>query len=268
MLVEDEYLVVSSFVVAADTLMKLMREPNLTWSREAKLKTSLEFRRMRKAGKNAALDVQRCFLFCIELSNMLTEGGMLSHLNLELLDFYDEQCSGKDTVGIVSLGDGFEGNLIVKQSLKENNEEAQRDTLDKVTLEGAKGVLKPALPTAVNLMVSPSTSRTSDVFLIYVTDGGASDSTSFATMQRQISKASSKRTAAMNIIIIAIGVEDETFKENCRNLCLATRSRHSSFLEPDEDDIGETFERVAALVASHSSSQSSRIQLGITMERF
>lgn len=268
MLVEDEYIIVSSFVIAADALLKLMREPNLTWSREAKLRTSLEFRRMRKEGKNAAIDIERCFLFCLELSSNLAETDELQQLNAELLDFYDEQCSGKDTVGIISVGNSIEGNVILKPRKKVKNEEEQRDALDLATREGAKGSSKPALPTAVNLMVSPSTSRTSDVFLIYITDGSATDANSFAKMQKQISKTSSKRTASMNLIIIALGVEDEAFKENCKNLCLATRSRHSSYLEPGEEQIGDVFDRVSSLVTSNSSSESNRIQLGITMERF
>ena len=84
MLVEDEYIVVSSFVTAADTLLTLMREPNLTWSRESKLRTSLEFRRMRKAGKNAALDIERCFLFCLELWGGLLQRGSKKVLVLQI----------------------------------------------------------------------------------------------------------------------------------------------------------------------------------------
>lgn len=120
----------------------------------------------------------------------------------------------------------------------------------------------------MNLISSPSRSRTSDVFLIFISDGSTWDPASFSAMQQQIREVSSKRTASINIIAIGIEVENEEFADACRGLCLATRSHHSSYLVADKESIHDVFERAANLIASGSSSESSRIQLGITMERF
>jgi hypothetical protein len=268
MLVEDEFIIDSSFVIAADTYMKLMREPNLTWSREAKLRTSLEFRRMRRSGKRTTLDVERCFVFCVELGENLKDSPELLKINSEVLAFYDEQCNEKDTVGLVALNASSDSNLVVKLGPKESIDVEQREALEKATQQVGGTMSNFALPAAVNMVVSPSRSRTSDVFLIYISDGTIWDARSFLAMHKQVREASGKRTASVNVIAIGINIEDDSFADNCRNLCLATRSRNSNFLPATDDSIEDVFERAAELVSSSSSSESSRIQHGITMERF
>lgn len=268
MLVEDEFLIDSSFVVAADTVLRLMKEPNLGWSREAKLRTSLEFRRMRRAGKRTALDIERCFVFCIELGENLDGSPTLSKINTEVMAFYEEQCNDKDTVGLVAMNDRTDRNLIIKLGPKETVDTEQREALEIATMKVASKTSKPALPNAVDMVVSPSRSRTSDVFLIYITDGSVWDPLSFVSMTKKVNEASSKRTASINVISIGVNVQDEDFSQNCRNLCLATRSRTSGFLPVFDDGIEDVFEKAAEIVSSTSSSESSRMQLGITMERF
>jgi hypothetical protein len=268
MLVEDEYIIDSSFVVAADTILRLMREPNLSWSREAKLRTSLEFRRMRRAGKRTALDIERCFVFCIELGEKLEHSPELAKINAEVMSFYKEQCNDKDTVGLVALNDTTDSNLVIKLSPKEKIDSEQREALETATQKVGGSLSNAALPTAVNMAVSPSRSRTSDVFLIYISDGSLWDARSFAAIHKKVREASGKRTASINVISIGINIEDDSFADNCRNLCLATRSRNSYYLPATNDTISETFESAADLISSSSSSECSRIQLGVTMERF
>jgi hypothetical protein len=268
MLVEDEFLIDASFVVAADSILRLMREPNLAWSKEAKLRTSLEFRRMRRAGKRTALDIERCFVFCIELGEKLEGSLELVKIQEEVMDFYEEQCNAKDTVGLVALNNTSDSNLIIKLATKEKIDLEQVHALETATQEVGGSMSNPALPVAVNMIVSPSRSRTSDVFLIYISDGSLWDARNFQAMYKKVREASSKSTASINLIAIGINVDDEGFAENCRNLCLATRSRNSNYIPATLDTIGEVFERAADLISSSSSSESSRIQLGITMERF
>jgi hypothetical protein len=268
MLVEDEYIIDSSFVVAADTVLRLMKEPNIAWSREAKLRTSLEFRRMRRAGKRTALDIERCFVFCIELGEKLDGSPDLMKIHSEVMTFYEEQCNDKDSVGLVALNDTSDSNLVIKLGPKEKIDAEQREALETATTNVGGTMSNPALTSAVDMVVSPSRSRTSDVFLIYVSDGNLWDARSFAGMIKKVGDASSKRTAAINVISIGVNVEDDAFAQNCRNLCLATRSRNSCYLPATEDNIEDVFERAAELVSSSSSSESSRMQLGITMERF
>lgn len=267
MLVEDEFIINSSFVIVADTVLKLLREPNLSWTKEAKLKTSLEFRRMRRAGKRASLDIERCFVFCLELGEKTAENEAILDINSEILAMYDEQCHAKDKVGMVSLGDARD-RAIFKLKTKEKVEDEFRSILDIESSEPSVDVKTPALPTAVNMVVSPSTSRTSDVFLIYVSDGTSLDQAAFDVMDAQIRKASGQRTASINMIAIGINVQNESFSEGCRNLCLATRSRHSSYFQCRHGSVTETFERVTNLISSTSSFESTRIQQGITMQRF
>ncbi len=268
MLVEDEFIIDASFVVAADTILKLMKEPNLAWSKEAKLRTSLEFRRMRRAGKRTALDIERCFVFCIELGEKLDRSPELAQINTEVMAFYEEQCNAKDTVGLVALNLTSDSNLIIKLAPKEIIDIEQCEALETATQQVGGTMSNAALPTAVNMIVSPSRSRTSDVFLIYISDGSIWDARSFAAMHKKVRDASSKSTASINVIAIGINVDDDPFAENCRNLCLATRSRNSHYIPATYDTIGDVFERAADLISSSSSSESSRIQLGLTMERF
>lgn len=268
MLVEDEFIIDSSFVVAADTVLRLMKEPNMTWSREAKLRTSLEFRRMRRTGKRTALDIERCFVFCIELGEKLHGSPDLAIINYEIMAFYEEQCNSKDTVGLVAMNDTSDSNLVIKLGPKEKIDKEQREALETATTKVGGTMSNPALPTAVDMVVSPSRSRTSDMFLIYISDGLLWDARSFAGMINKVNDASSKRTAAINVITIGVNVEDDAFAENCRNLCLATRSRNSRYLPATEHNFDNVFELAAELVSSSSSSESSRMQLGITMERF
>jgi len=268
MFVEDEFILHSSFVVAADAILRLMKEPMLTWSREARLRTSLEFRRMRRAGKKAALDIERCFVFCIELGEKLEGGFELSKINAEVMAFYDAQCNDEDTVGVVAMNNTSVSNLIVKLGTKEKIDKDQREALETATTTISGTMSHPALQTAIDMVVSPSRSRTSDVFLIYVSDGSIWDARSFSGMIKRVSEASSKRTAAISVISIGINVEDDAFAQNCRDLCLATRSRNSSYLVATGENINGVFEQAAELVSSSSSSESSRMQYGITMERF
>ena len=144
----------------------------------------------------------------------------------------------------------------------------QREALDTATQQVGGSLSNFALPIAVDMGVSPSRSRTSDVFLIYISDGSVWDDRSFAAMHKKVREASSKRTASMNVIAIGINVVDDAFAENCRNLCLATRCRTSGYVSATSDSIGEAFENASDLISSSSSSESSRLQLGLTMERF
>ena len=103
MMVEDEFIIDSSFVIAADSILRFMREPNLRWSKETTLQTSLEFRRMRKLGKRTALDIERSFVFCLEIGERISDASVLDELHKELLAFYEDHCNGRDSVGLVAL---------------------------------------------------------------------------------------------------------------------------------------------------------------------
>eukprot|EP00934_Nitzschia_sp_Nitz4_P003356 Nitzschia sp. Nitz4//scaffold43_size134323//100713//106351//NITZ4_003315-RA/size134323-augustus-gene-0.225-mRNA-1//1//CDS//3329551996//3346//frame0 len=267
MLVEDEFLIGPSFVTAADTLLRYMKEPNSSWTKEAKLRTSLEFRRMRRAGNRTALDIERCFVFCVELGNK-QDAELLSQVYTETISLYEEQCNAKDSVGIVSLSSSPDSNVFVHLAPKEKIDIEQKEGLETALSRLSHSTASPSLPTALKMVASPSRSRTSDVFLIFITDGSTWDENTYVNMQEQIRKVSSKRTASFNVIAIGIEVEDENFSDHCQSLCLATRSRHSHYLAANRENIASVFESAANLISSGSSSESNRVRKGMTMQRF
>ena len=272
MLVEDEYILDMSFAFAASSVLRYISEQReKPWPSAAITKTRKEFLKMRKSAKRTSLDIGTCYIFCVELTEKLQETTFRSVLSRELLAFYDEQCGHMDSVGLVALSNSVESNLILRVGTREQDEANHQDTIRKAARELASDTSYPALPTAVNMVVAAARAKAHDVILIYISDGSIWDSGAFQKMQAKIDKASRRQNASIDVMAIGLGVpEDSDFAEHCGKLCLAARSRHSRFFSAnDADQLEEVFENVGALNSSvKASPESSRIQLGITMERF
>jgi hypothetical protein len=193
---------------------------------------------------------------------------LLAKLNQECMAFYEEHCNDKDSVGLVALSDSVDSNLIVKCGPKEEEGLKQREGINKATREVAENTSYPALPTAVDMVVDAVSSTVSDVFLLYISDGSTWDARSFSVMQDKIQGAKKRRTISIDVIAIGLEVEDQAFAENCRDLCLSTRSRHSKYLSASRDSIDDAFESAASLITASTSSEGNRVKLGMTMEKF
>lgn len=269
MMVEDDFVLDHSFAVAADSILRFMREPKQTpWADTSIRRTRAEFRRMRKFAKRTALEIGRSFVFCFEICDKWSGTSLRSSVNEECVAFYEEQCNGRDSIGLVALSNSVDSNLIMKLGTKDEAEPTQREAIDEATRQIAAPSSYPALPTAVNMVVEAARVTANDVFLIYVTDGCTWDARSFSVMRKKIEGASRRRNSSIDVITIGLETIDPEFCENCRNLCLATRSRNSKFLTAHRDTVDEAFESVASVISSSTSSASSRIHLAATMERF
>jgi hypothetical protein len=272
MLVEDEFLLDTSFAFAASSILRYISEQKeKPWPNVAITRTRKEFRKMRKSAKRTALDIGTCYIFCVEITEKVQDTTFRSVLSRELMAFYDEQCGYMDSVGLVALSNSVESNLILRVGTREQDESNQQDTIRKATRELATTTSFPALPTAVNMVVAAARAKAHDVILVYISDGSIWDAGAFQKMQTKIEKASRRQSASIDVMAIGLGVPDGSeFAENCEKLCLAARSRHSRFFSAgDADELEEVFENVGAVNSSvKSSPESNRIQLGITMERF
>lgn len=270
MLVEDEYIIDTSFVVAAEALLRFMRErgPSSRWAPQHIFKSRREIRKMLKSSKNTSLDTGKSLILCVELSEKWGDDGALSKLNSNCLSLYDEQCGDDDYVGMVSFSEQAERNLILKLSRKETGEHEQRKAIDVATRFTVGNKAHPAFPSAADIVVVSAASRTTDTFIIYITDGSTWNAGSKSLMEMQIDRLNKKRSVSIDVIIIGLELEDRAIADEFRDICLTTRSRHSVYIDATRDTVDSAFDQAASLISSRGTSASRRIQLGITMEKF
>lgn len=265
MLVEDEYVIDSAFMEAAGCLLRYSREGD--WSHASVTGLRREFRQM-KTRKMDALDIGRCYVFCVELGR--------SHLNADLgeklLSLYGSITQMGDLVGIVaSGGEDEDGTFILRPDTREECEEVQRHSIETAISQSSRNSFgRPALPAAVDMLVNVASSTANDVYLVYVTDGCAWDPLVYAPLEEKIRGGSRKRTASIDVITIGLNVENDDVAVFCEDLSLATRSRQSMYLAvaEDEDSLDVTIAKAAALANAGTSFDGYRIQHGLTMEKF
>ena len=269
MLVEDEYIIDTSFVVAAEALLRFMREsPSSRWAPKNIFKSRREIRKMLKSSKNTSLDTGKSLILCVELSEKWGDDGALSKLNSNCLSLYDEQCGDDDYVGMVSFSEHAERNLILKLSRKETHEYEQRKAIDAATRFTVGNKAHSAFPSAADMVVVSAASRTTDTFIIFITDGSTWNAGSKSLIEMQIDKLNNKRSVSIDVIIIGLELEDRAIADKFRDICLTTRSRHSVYIDATRDTVDSAFDQAASLISSRGTSGSRRIQLGITMEKF
>jgi hypothetical protein len=270
MLVEDEYIVESAFVEAADCLLRYTRDTDLAhnWSKTSLSKLKQEIRQMRKSAKKGTLDIGRCYILCFDVSGHWNGTEVLQDLKFECLSFYEENCLVTDSFGVVVF-DAQEGELrVLKPTAKAQNEDRQRDAIVSATVGMACSKFMPALPHGLEMAIESASLTASDVYLIYISDGHAWSEETFTPLQETVYKACRHSSASIDIIVLGLEVENPQFKESCKALCLATRSRDSKYISADMCSIDQAFEKVEGLMNSGTSIDGTRVMHGLTMETF
>jgi hypothetical protein len=270
MLVEDEYIIESAFVEAADCLLRYTRDTDLAhnWSKTSLSKLKQEIRQMRKSAKKGTLDIGRSYVLCFDLSGQWNGTELLQDLKFECLNFYEENCLVTDSFGVVAF-DSQEGELrALNPMAKAQNEGAQRDAIVSATTGVTCSKFFPALSHGLQMAIESASSTASDVYLIYVSDGRAWSEETFTPLQEKVAKACRHSSASIDIIVIGVDVENIQFEESCKNLCLATRSRDSKYIGTDISSIDQAFERVEGLMNSGTSIDGNRLMHGLTMQKF
>jgi hypothetical protein len=264
MLVEDEYLMETAFVDAAEIILTHARETK-TWSTSSIASLRQEFRKMRKSVKKASLDIGSCYVFCVELSGQWNGTELLHRIQEECLTFYEDICHESDSFGMVTFHAQHGVVYTMKPTARDDDEDHHRQAIHVATTGVASSKFSPSLPVAVDMVLDVSASAASDVFLIYISDGRSWDPEGFEPLAEKIRTASSHRKSSIDVIAIGVEIENPEFSESCERICSATRSRNSKFLSATEDSLEHAFEEcmLAAKLFDRS-----RIQQGLTMEKF
>lgn len=234
MLIEDEFLLDSSFIDAADCILLSSREDREAeddqteddqteeeGQRErafhdgsiAGLKQ--EFKTMRKPGMRNALDIGRAFVFCIDINGEWNGQALLLELRKSILEFYEDNFQPNDTVGIVTF-DPKDGTLqkvqpssakdLVAASNTDNHQYPHRDALVGATTGVACSRFTPALQGGIDMALEVESSSASDVCLLYVSDGGAYDETIYSRLQHRIETSSRSGNARIRASSRSISV--------------------------------------------------------------
>ena len=267
MLVEDEYLMETAFVDAAEIILKHARETEETekWSTLSIASLRQEFRKMRKSVKKASLDIGSCYVFCVELCGQWNGTDLLHRVQEECRTFYEDICQESDSFGMVTFNAQHGVVYTMKPTAREDDEDHHRQAIQVATTGVASSKFSPTLPVAVDMVLNVSTSSASDVFLIYISDGRSWDPESFEPLVEKIQKASSHRKSSIDVIAIGVEIEDSEFSESCERICSATRSRNSKFLSATEDSLEHAF---GECISAAKIFDRNRIQQGLTMEKF
>jgi len=275
MLVEDEFILDNVFVVAADCILQYSRNnggvddeekgTNKNWSDNSMRKLKEEFKMMRKPVMRTTLDIGRSFVFCIELSGQWNGTLLLRKLRNACIAFYDNNCRNGDSVGLVTFvpQDGALRHLIPATRAEE--ESAHREEIEAATTGVSCSKFCSVLPDAIDMAQQLESTTSSDVCLLYISDGGAYDEKLYTPLRDKIRY----NASSMDLVVIGLEVENnESFVESCKSLSLATHSRRSTYIETNEDSINETFRQVSSLINSGTSFASNRLQHALTMQRF
>jgi hypothetical protein len=271
MLIEDEFLLDSSFIEVADCILLSSREfreaeddEDNQKEREEQQERAFhdgsiaglkqEFKTMRKPGMRNALDIGRAFVFCIDLKGEWNGQALLLDLRKVILEFYQDNFQPNDTVGIVTF-DPKDGTLhkvqpssakdLLAASNTNSNQYPHRDALVAATTGVACSRFIPALQGGIDMALEVELSSASDVCLLYVSDGGAYDETIYSRLQHRIEASSrtgnahirsSSRSISMassiDLVVIDLGPSQEDFTNRSSIQSIKKLvQQHSSFKE-------------------------------------
>jgi len=243
MLIEDECLLDSSFIEAADCILQCSQdserdddeeddedhgERDTKFRDESIIELKSEFRKMRKSGMRNSLDIGRAFIFAIDLKGEWNGQPLLADLQKAILAFYEENFQPNDTVGIVTFAPK-DGTLrkVQPSSAKDLATSIQYphiDDLAAATTGVACSRFTPALEGGINMALEVEDTSGSDVCLLYVTDGGAYDEAIYSRLRNRLEASSRSGNAhsrkssralstasSIDLVVIGLGASQEVF---------------------------------------------------------
>lgn len=262
MLIEDEFLLDSSFIEAADCILQCAREDQENADDDdddddEKKETSFheaciteltqEFKTMRKPGMRNCLDIGRAFVFCIDLKGEWNGQRHLTQLRRALLSFYEENFQANDTVGIVTFVPK-DGTLkkVQPSSLKDLlalDMHPHKDALVAATTGVACSRFIPALRGGIEMALDVESQCAKDVCLMYVTDGGAYNENIYNNLRDKLETSSraensriraSSRTISVASSIDLVILDLAATREDLSNSQDFHESRSSRFMLPED----------------------------------
>jgi hypothetical protein len=264
MLVEDEYMIESAFLSAANALLAYVKMDETTaWSAQTQSSLKVDLRKILKSCKGPSFDAGKCLVLCMELSSdAWKDPQLLPKLGSKILLLYDEYFNDDDYVGLVSFSENADDDMVVRLSKKGEQQRALFESATQRT-NGSKG--SPTIPIGFQMVAESAESKENDTYLLAVIDGSTWGSFSPDTVRRQIDRLNRERNTVINIIIIGLDLKSTEVADGCRELCMV--SRGSVFLEADLDTLDIAFEKVSSIITGRSATSGSMLG-GITMEKF
>ena len=168
-------------------------------------------------------------------------------------------------MGLVTFNprDGTVRHLV--PATREEQEIIQKEEIQAATTGVACSKFAPALPDAIDMAMKLESRTASDVCLLYISDGGAYDEMIYSPLRRKIRGINA---SSIDIVVIGLEVENESFVESCKNLTIATHSRMSTYIDADESSLNEAFQQAGSLIHSGTSFAVNRLQHALTMQKF
>jgi hypothetical protein len=259
MLVEDNFLLESSFADAAEALLQILKDDDIAFSQRALASTKQSLRAMLKSCRTVSLDTGMNGIFAFELSPKWSDNPML---NSACLDFYDTAFSPDDQIAV--LANNVHDDITVELGTKEENEGLQRSSIDVATSACTSNSIQPVfLPLALQMLIDSALSLQNDSYIILVTDGCSQDGTDVSSIQSQVQRWNMERTFLIHLLIIGIEIEDDHQRSVLESLGHVSRS--SVYIDANPDTLESAFHSISAIVNGRLSNQ---LISFLTMEKF
>ena len=268
LLVEDEYLIASSFAIASDVLLRYTRRPP-SWPDEAVASCRGDIRSMQKSlSRNAG---SKSMLLCVNLIGGANIDGILDSLKASCLALYDLHCGPDDFVCVIGAGDK-DSQAIVSEFGKKHGSANQRSCIEEAFksthAQRAHCVLLDATQILEN---NKSLIRGTETFLIYVTDHMSRDDDtdgSIMLAKQRLEQLNVSASSGVNVLVVGIVDNNTALEGQCNELAnVSQASEYFPIVAGDE--AASAFEDIAeALSFECRGTFSDRIHLALTMEKF
>ena len=264
MLVEDEYIIASSFSIVSDALLRFTGAPP-SWPDEAIASCRGDIRSMLKSlSRNASF---KSVIFCIDLSGDKKES-ILDCIKASCLTLYDFHCGPDDFVGVVGAGVAGRHELINAFGKKQGSTN-QRNLIDEAFQSTGERTTPPVLSLATQVLAdNGSRSRGSDVFVVFVTDRVPGDENSLSLTKQRLEQLNVSDYSSINMLVVGLESEVPEFGGQFRELTNISQASEY-FPITSGDDVSGAFERISQVFASRRLGMlRDKIHLALTMEKF
>jgi hypothetical protein len=262
MIIEDEYLLDSSFVTVADALFRFMNLESSNapcWSPSTVTTTKASIRRMLRMCKNSSLDTGKAVVLCFALGNCLDET-VSPELRDQCLLLY-EKYSGKDNV-IGLVAGAFFADVLKRKGTRGV---VQPELIHEACRPAGGAPAAEILHSAYQLLADSEEFFECDASILLITDDKLSKADYEATLSRYRNTGWNKKLNIQNVVLELACTGECISGTVDRPRTSATRGGH--YVCTCSMSIERAFDHVSAvLVGSSGCSKSS--QQGITMERF
>jgi hypothetical protein len=261
MLVEDMFVLESSFVRAAEALVHVMKDGEVDFSKRTVSCARDDLRSMLRSCRNESLDIGKNVVLVFELCPKWADSPMLEELNARCLALYDCSLSPSDNFGAVA--NNVKDTSAVELGTKEENEGRQRTFIDVATSSFTSDSIEASFPTGLQMLIDSALSQHSDSFMILITDGCALDGADFSSIVSQIERLNAERTYQIHVLIVSIDIDDD----RCNRLLedLGSVSKLSMAVNVQSGHLEPAFQTISNIVNGRSSN---RFISFLTMEKF